>query len=458
MARHFLSVLGTGNYRLTTYRLKEKQSKTMYVQEALLDLIFEGLREDDKISIFVTDEARNKNWTPENGEGLYRILNEKASICECEPIKIPKGSNDEQLMEMFEIIYDRISENDEVYFDITHGLRNIPMFALTILSYARVLKNIKIGGIYYGAYEVRENDISPVFDMTAYMSILDWTTSAELMIKYGNANMMQDTYSEHKNLADIEMQKQLGSFETPIKFITYFTNCIQTSRGKTISGNSKSEGKKEQRSISDAYKGFLRNYRVASENKAYMIEPLKPLFEKVIESTKQFDTESNLETGLATIQWCIDKGFIQQGLTALDETIKTYICNMFQLDENSKFYRDDVSKFALNLNKWTKENRDKTEEIKKKYKSIDIKNKELMNEDEYVKLVEKVHSSIDKRLFNISKEVSDARNDINHFGFSNSSEPYDKLQKKLEKRYVEFINIITEKKLEQKSTLLGANC
>jgi hypothetical protein len=294
--------------------------------------------------------------------------------------------------------------------------------------------------------------------MTAYMSILDWTTSAELMIKYGNANMMQDTYSEHKNLADIEMQKQLGSFGKSINSITHFTNCIQTSRGKTISGNSKSEGKKEQRSISDAYKGFLRNYRVASENKAYMIEPLKPLFEKVIESTKQFDTESNLETGLATIQWCIDKGFIQQGLTALDETIKTYICNMFQLDENSKFYRDDVSKFALNLNKWTKENRDKTEEIKKKYKSIDIKNKELMNEDEYVKLVEKVHSSIDKRLFNISKEVSDARNDINHFGFSNSSEPYDKLQKKLEKRYVEFINIITEKKLEQKSTLLGANC
>lgn len=246
------------------------------------------------------------------------------------------------------------------------------------------------------------------------------------------------------------MKKQLGSFETSINFITHFTNCIQTSRGKTNSNNCGS--------ISKSYKGFLKKYRVASEKKAYMIEPLKPLFEKIIESTKQFDTESNLETGLATIQWCIDKGFIQQGLTALDETIKTYICNMFQLDENSKFYRDDVSKFALNLNKWTKENRDKTEEIKKKYKSIDIKNKELMNEDEYVKLVEKVHSSIDKRLFNISKEVSDARNDINHFGFSNSSEPYDKLQKKLEKRYVEFINIITEKKLEQKSTLLGANC
>lgn len=435
MARHFLSVLGTGNYSETNYSLKEKHSYTKYIQEALLDLVFEELREDDKISIFVTDEARNKNWTPEKGDGLYKILSEKASICECEPIKIPKGSNDEQLMEMFEIIYDRISENDEVYFDITHGLRNIPMFALTILSYARVLKNIKIGGIYYGAFEVREYNIAPVFDMTAYMSILDWATSAELMIKYGNANMMQDTYSEHKNLADDdEMKKQLGSFETPINFITHFTNCIQTSRGKTNSNN--------RGSISKSYKGFLKKYRVASEKKAYMIEPLKPLFEKIIESTKQFDTESNLETGLATIQWCIEKGFIQQGLTAFDETIKTYICNMFQLDENSKFYRENVSKFALNLNKWTKENRDKTEKIKKNYKSIDIKNKELMNEDEYVKLVEKVHSSIDKRLFNISKEVSDARNDINHFGFSNNGEPYTSLQKKLEENYAKFINLI----------------
>ena len=216
MARHFLSVLGTGNYSETNYSLKEKHSYTKYIQEALLDLVFEELREDDKISIFVTDEARNKNWTPEKGDGLYKILSEKASICECEPIKIPKGSNDEQLMEMFEIIYDRISENDEVYFDITHGLRNIPMFALTILSYARVLKNIKIGGIYYGAFEVREYNIAPVFDMTAYMSILDWATSAELMIKYGNANMMQNTYSEHKGFADIEMKKQLSSFETQL--------------------------------------------------------------------------------------------------------------------------------------------------------------------------------------------------------------------------------------------------
>lgn len=458
MARHFLSVLGIVDYGLTTYSLKGKQSNTKYIQEALLDLVFEELREDDKISIFVTDEARNKNWTPENGDGLYKILNEKASICECEPIKIPKGSNEEQLMEMFEIIYERINDNDEVYFDITNGLRSIPMFALTILSYARVLKNIKIGGIYYGAFE-RGKDITPVFDMTAYMSILDWATSAELMIKYGNANMMQDTYSEHKNLTDNEIKDQLHPFGKSINSITHFTNCIQTSRGKTISGNSKSNGKKEQSSISDAYKGFLKKYRVASEKKAYMIEPLKPLFEKIIESTKQFDTESNLETGLATIQWCIEKGFIQQGFTAFDETIKTYICNMFGLDETCKFYREYVSKFALNLNKWTEENRDKTEEIKKKYKSFDMKEKKLMGEDEYVKLVEKIHSSIEKELFGISKSVSDDRNDINHFGFSNSGKPYNKLQEILEENYAKFIKIIAEKKSKEKSELLsGANC
>ena len=81
-------------------------------------------------------------------------------------------------------------------------------------------------------------------------------------------------------------------------------------------------------------------------------------------------------------------------------------------------------------------------EIKNKYRSIDMKENGGMNEDEYVKLVERIHSSLDKRLSCVSEYISSIRNDINHFGFSNSCEPYDNLLKNLKKNYAEFINLI----------------
>ncbi len=41
---------------------------------------------------------------------------------------------------MFSEIYDVIDEGEEIYFDITHGLRNIPMLVMAILEYAKVTK------------------------------------------------------------------------------------------------------------------------------------------------------------------------------------------------------------------------------------------------------------------------------------------------------------------------------
>ena len=40
---------------------------------------------------------------------------------------IAAGRNDWEIARMFLGIYKVIGENEEIYFDITHGLRNIPM-------------------------------------------------------------------------------------------------------------------------------------------------------------------------------------------------------------------------------------------------------------------------------------------------------------------------------------------
>ena len=53
---------------------------------------------------------------------------------EVQRIFIPKGQSEQEIWEIFQIVYDRLKSGDEVIFDITHAFRSIPMLAITIFS------------------------------------------------------------------------------------------------------------------------------------------------------------------------------------------------------------------------------------------------------------------------------------------------------------------------------------
>ena len=90
------------------------------------------------------------------------------------------------MWDTFNKILDEINDDDQIIFDITHGFRSTPMQILVVLNYAKVIKkNVKIKGIYYGAFENRDNvtNIAPIFDLSNYDEILDWTAAADSFIK-----------------------------------------------------------------------------------------------------------------------------------------------------------------------------------------------------------------------------------------------------------------------------------
>lgn len=454
MARHFFAVLGTGNYSQCVYTFKGKSFNTKYIQEAVIELIMGELLADDKITIFLTDDSRKKHWRTDNNDGLDYILTDKYKTIGIKPndVAIPTGKNEDELMEIFSIIFDKMDNNDEIYFDITHGLRNIPMLALTIINYARVLKDIKVGGIYYGAFEAGEkidtgkknefgqtidSIIVPIFDLTSYMTIIDWTLSAELFIKYGNGNMIKDLFNAQKKSASDELRPQLSKLTMAINGIVDITNCLETSRGKFFD-NRKS-------SIRSAYKYFSDGCNKIDNNNENLIRPLAPLFRKIKESTEIFDIHTNFDTGMAAIKWAIEKNLTQQGLTALAETIKTYVCNIYNLDENSRFYRDDVAQFAIQLkSKSYKNDVVIIKSLVKKYNS-NSDNKLMMSEIEYINKINEIISTLPKEIIDISNNTTDARNNINHFGYQKSECSYENLQKQLQNCYNKLKEIVKNK-------------
>ena len=63
-----------------------------------------------------------------------------------------------------------------------------------MLQYAKFLKKIDVKAIYYGAWEVRdtEKNMAPVFDLTVFNEILDWSAAANDFITFGSAKTLLD--------------------------------------------------------------------------------------------------------------------------------------------------------------------------------------------------------------------------------------------------------------------------
>lgn len=440
MARHFIAALGTTTYYDTIYYYEDFEYECAYVQESLCNLIFKNKQDGDKITILLTKEAEELNWLARKGHddkpGLKKILEDNFSHCNLEVRSIPTGDDKEELDEIFDIVFDCIEEKDDIYFDTTNCLRHLPIFILSVLYYAKVLKGINISSIYYGAYKNGPDDKgnelsrSPIFDLTEYIHMLDWSMAAQMFIKYGNANMMNDVYNEQKAKTDNKTKRLLGPVDKVVKSLMHFTNCIQTSRGKNLCN----VRGREKASIDSAYKSFNRNYQQMNKQEVKTIRPLKSLFGKVLDSTKEFDVKTNLGTGLATVQWCIDKGFTQQGLTALEETIKTFVCLKYGLSETSNDCREKIAKRAVNLR-----NHNRGE----KFENADIS----WVEEEHKKVIKEVYNGLSGEVVDLSNKVSQARNNINHFGFNQDRLSYEKLQKHLEESFDKFKVIIEKEQI-----------
>jgi CRISPR-associated Csx2 family protein len=172
MSKIFISFLGTNAYLHTRYKINNFVSKPVrYVQEALAEYFCKNWDENDKILIFATkgeNGSIKKNWeigeinkSDEFGKkyekiptGLKEKLEKLNLRCKIKLIPIPDGIKEGEIWEIIQKIYENININDELYIDITHSFRYIPMIIPSMITFLRTLKQIKLASIHYGAFEI----------------------------------------------------------------------------------------------------------------------------------------------------------------------------------------------------------------------------------------------------------------------------------------------------------------
>lgn len=378
MSIKVISFLGYHNYKDTTYTYNNQEYQTPFMTEAAFHFF-----KPDQILVFVTEEARKTN---------FPLLKER--LPEATPVDIPSGKSEEELWKIFDQIATSIEKNDEVIMDITNAFRSIPVLSFITLSFVQIVQNIKVSKLIYGAFDATVNSKTPVFDLTPFLNLLNWTTATDAFLKYGRADdlvpLAQQGYSDLANTLD------------------ELTKSLQTSRTARVMQSA--HGLSEKISAS-------RNLQEASS------PPFRLLLDQINHEYSNFglDKPTNhigeyLEKQLDMIKWYISKGMYVQALTSMREWLITLV--MFDggkvIFEHE--YRNAISNNIIGENS-----------LSSKAK------KKLIEFVDAIKL--EASPKILQEAKRIWKELPKFRNDVAHSGMGHDARSFDEIKLKSQEFY-----------------------
>lgn len=371
MARKvFISVLGTGYYDACKY-IKGSfcSTETRFIQQATLEYLkvcnnWVTKNADgevvDRIIILLTDGAKETNWhksivkrfnrkteTEEPYEGLEQILDNMHLPCPVETLSIPDGKSEEEMWTIFNTVYNALKPNDELYFDLTHSFRYLPMLVLVLGNYAKFLKGVKVNHISYGNYEARDTatNEAPLMDILPLTMLQDWTFAAADLIQNGNIKKLQELKENNalvpllreRGKKNIDRRMAEGYLDAYIDSLRNFLNDMKLCLSPNIlNGVTINQIKDCHEQVSEAFEK--------------VIAPIPPIISKIQKSLQNFETTNtmypeSLRNGYEAAKWCYDHQLYQQAVTILDENITTDFCQRLGTDEH--VFKERVASNAL---------------------------------------------------------------------------------------------------------------
>jgi len=422
----FVSVLGTGLYNKCRYVVDKtgfESSETCFIQQATIELHqIESWNKEDTCLFLLTDSARRNTWDREITarddrahrqsvpyQGLQAILDSMSLKCHIVDISIPDGKDESEMWTIFNALYDKILDGDELYFDLTHSFRYLPMLVLVLGNYAQFLKKTSVKAISYGNYEASSDGMAPIVDLLPLASLQDWTFAAGQFLNSGNVSeLIQLSNSSLKSILRDENTRDSGrDLNTFIKYLSSVIDERLFCRGIDIVKSS----------------SFSKMKRHADNLDKTVIEPLNPILQKIKNSMNQFDIDTNVRNGFEAAQWCLDNGMYQQATTILFENIETAIC----IEEGINWCimsQREVVNIAFNVTHqqfdedawYLKLKQDASQEDIEKRKGLI---KQIQNNKHFIQMLSPY------------ARLQDLRNDFNHSGMRSTSSSAQKMKVRL---------------------------
>ncbi len=359
----FISFLGTTNYTMVQYSFSGERSKPVrFVQEALIGILCKDWKESDQILIFLTEKSEEKNWLNDGHQmgvvGLEETLKNKTDLKPpVEKVLIPEGFNEDEIWEIFEKVYSKLKFQDEIYFDVTHAFRSIPLFSTVLFNFARTMKETTLAAVYYGAFEAAnasqnpDPGSAPIIDLTGIARLQELNQTASNFIEFGKVGSISNAIQlPYQNKGQTKSQRKIdAAINTLNRNMALFDDYLLTCR------------------MSDIRSGkFIKEIRESLnmvKEEELITKAEKRLLKKIEEDIKYFVSEDSDKNIRAAIDWAVKYNLTQQAYTLGQEYIITLICNILieknPYKEEAPLHWEDLTSEEKKKEKKRKKEREK---------------------------------------------------------------------------------------------------
>lgn len=337
----FISFLGTNNYVQCRYDIKGVVSAPVrFVQEALIEHVCKDWTAEDRIFIFCTSKdttgengSKEINWL-NNGQprvteelekiGLQQRLQElQARIglkAQIEEHDIEAGFSEEEIWGIFETVYAKLQANDQIYFDVTHAFRSIPLFSIVLFNYSKFMLGTRLMSIMYGAFEklgpafkVKEQPVdervAPVIDLTNIARLQEYNQIASSLKDFGKVKRLKDVITSELVNSPDQTVHDLGKSISELDEYIATIDLNEIKAGKFISK-------------------FRSNYKNV-KRKMLVAKPISNLLDELFKETQDFVGENNFRNIEAAINWTIKHDMLMQAFPLTEEYVILRTSSMF---------------------------------------------------------------------------------------------------------------------------------
>ncbi len=288
--------LGTGKLHTSTYTFKEKDSQpTQFFAEAIIEFF-----NPESLYIFATESAAQESVSDDETTArltfLNKLLGKRTKVVS---VPIPEGSDETELWKIFNIVVEKIEDNDKVLFDITHGFRSLPFLTFLALAYVRKVKrDVEIERVIYGAYEAveRSDPKKPVFDLTPFVSLLDWLGAVTMFLQTGDA----------RPIADLDVPAAIANA------LTNLSDSLLTNR--TL----------EAQTAAFTFNGL--NFAAPAPPFQMLVNQLKQSYQQMAVYNPSNSPRQSLKAQYLQIKWYVENQHYLQAITLIREWLISWRC------------------------------------------------------------------------------------------------------------------------------------
>lgn len=350
MPRKLISFLGYNRdkkYPSTTYNYQDDTYLTSFATLAMTKFF-----KPEQVIVLVTQEARDENFDDLcNAVQIYNRDHEE-QLPLPEGCLIPSGKVEHEMWEIFSIIADQLQKGDQIIFDISNGFRSLPVLSFLAAVYIKTIRAVTIERLVYGAFDAGEkvyegklliSSTAPVFDLSPFLSLLDWTTAVNTFQQTGRVENLAALTTDLGGKPAEKFAKQLEAFSQELLAARPVGTAWAASKLPELLAAVKNDSRPESKPL-----GLLLD-SIESTFSLFQLKSVK--FDKFDTAYNRIQSQSMerdlLRMQLKMIDWYINKNLPIQAITLTREWLITLVAYIKKLDIFDRKQRDEARDFIF---------------------------------------------------------------------------------------------------------------